>query len=124
MKYPTGIDDDGLPGHGLGAAHGDHDVGAAPSSAGFVSSELAAERSICSGLRLAVARVPSRRPGATQLTSISGLDRDQQKSRCTPIDPGGNVRSLAVARDICAIRPYASDVSGGGRHHRRRGETA
>src|SRR6266851_345643 len=41
-------------------------------SAGFFRSELDAERSICSDRRLAVARVPSRRPGATQLTSVTG----------------------------------------------------
>ena len=41
-------------------------------SAGLFRSELDAERSICSDRRLAVARVPSSRPGATQLTSVSG----------------------------------------------------
>ena len=41
-------------------------------SAGFFSSELEAERSTYSGRRLAVARVPSSSPGATQLTSVSG----------------------------------------------------
>jgi hypothetical protein len=41
-------------------------------SAGFFNSEVAADFSINSGRRLAVARVPSRRPGATQLTSVSG----------------------------------------------------
>ena len=41
-------------------------------SAAFFSSEAAAECSICAGRRLAVARVPSSRPGATQLTSTSG----------------------------------------------------
>src|ERR1700710_2075794 len=43
-------------------------------SAGFFRSELDAERSICSDRRLAVARVPSNRPGATQLTSVSGAN--------------------------------------------------
>jgi hypothetical protein len=28
MKDASGVDDDGLAGHGLGAAHGDHHVGA------------------------------------------------------------------------------------------------
>ena len=41
-------------------------------SAAFFRSELDAERSIYSDRRLAVARVPSSRPGATQLTSVSG----------------------------------------------------
>src|SRR5579862_6280075 len=41
-------------------------------SAAFFSSEVAAERSIISGSRLAVARVPSSKPGAMQLTSVSG----------------------------------------------------
>ena len=41
-------------------------------SAAFFSSEPAALRTIISGRRLAVARVPSSRPGATQLTSVSG----------------------------------------------------
>src|SRR5258708_40136839 len=41
-------------------------------SAGFFRSDVAADRSINSGRRLAVARVPSRRPGATQLTNGSG----------------------------------------------------
>ena len=43
-------------------------------SAGFFSSEVVAERSIYSGRRLAVARVPSSRPGATQLTNVSGAN--------------------------------------------------
>ena len=43
-------------------------------SAGFFKSELAAARSTCSDLRFAVARVPSRSPGATQLTSVSGAN--------------------------------------------------
>jgi len=37
-----------------------------------LSSDPEAERSTCSGRRLAVARVPSSRPGATQFTSTSG----------------------------------------------------
>jgi hypothetical protein len=41
-------------------------------SAGFFRSEVDAERSTNSGRRLAVARVPSSRPGATQLTNVSG----------------------------------------------------
>ena len=41
-------------------------------SAGFFKSDVAAEFWICSGRRLDVARVPSSRPGATQLTSVSG----------------------------------------------------
>ena len=41
-------------------------------SAGFLSSEVAAEFWICSARRLEVARVPSSRPGATQLTRVSG----------------------------------------------------
>ena len=43
-------------------------------SAAFFRSDPDAERSICSGRRLAVARVPSSSPGATQLTSVSGAN--------------------------------------------------
>ena len=43
-------------------------------SAAFLRSEPDAARSICSGRRLDVARVPSRSPGATQLTSVSGAN--------------------------------------------------
>jgi hypothetical protein len=39
-------------------------------SAARFRSELPAERATCSGRRLAVARVPSSSPGATQLTSV------------------------------------------------------
>src|SRR6185437_1664590 len=41
-------------------------------SAAFFSSEEDADFSIMSGRRLAVARVPSNRPGATQFTNVSG----------------------------------------------------
>ncbi len=41
-------------------------------SAGFLSSDVAAPWAMNSGRRLAVARVPSSRPGATQLTSTLG----------------------------------------------------
>ena len=43
-------------------------------SAAFFRRAPAAERSICSGRRLAVARVPSSSPGATQFTSVSGAN--------------------------------------------------
>ena len=72
-----------------------------PSSAGFFSSELGAERSICSGLRLAVARVPSRRPGATQLTSVAGasigISRSHGARRLIPAAMSGLLRSLATS---------------------------
>jgi hypothetical protein len=41
-------------------------------SGGLLRSEVEAEFSICSGRRLVVARVPSSKPGATQLTKVSG----------------------------------------------------
>ena len=41
-------------------------------SAARFSSDDAAEFITCSGRKLAVARVPSSNPGATQLTSVSG----------------------------------------------------
>jgi hypothetical protein len=50
-------------------------------SAGFLSSDVAAEFTICSERRLAVARVPSRRPGATQLTSVSGAKGHRHAAR-------------------------------------------
>ena len=72
VEDASGVDDDGLAGHGLGAAHGDHHVGAVVLVGGLLQ-----ERARCGALdllgrRLAVARVPSSRPGATQLTSVSG----------------------------------------------------
>jgi hypothetical protein len=59
MKVAPGVDDDGLAGHGLGAAHRNHHVGAVSLSAAFFSSEPAAETATISGRRFAVARVPS-----------------------------------------------------------------
>jgi hypothetical protein len=50
----SGVDDDGLAGHGFGAAHDDHQSAQSSLSAGFFRSELAAERAICSDRRLAV----------------------------------------------------------------------
>ena len=70
MENTSGVDDDRLAGHGLGAAHGDHHVGAIA----LVGCALQqrARSSICSARRLDVARVPSSSPGATQFTRVSG----------------------------------------------------
>ena len=54
MEDEPSVDDDGLAGHGLGAAHGDDHVGAVVLVGGLLSSELGAERSICSDRKLAV----------------------------------------------------------------------
>src|SRR6202000_2140518 len=50
-------------------------------SAGFFSSELDADFSICSERRLAVARVPSRRPGPHQLTEALARQRHRHATR-------------------------------------------
>ena len=50
MKVAAGVDDDRLTGHGLGAAHRDHHVGAVVLVGGFFSSEVAAEFWICSAV--------------------------------------------------------------------------
>jgi hypothetical protein len=74
MKYPSRVDHHRLSGHGFGAAHRDHHVGAAVLVAGFFRSDEEAERSTCSTRRLTAALVPSSRPGGTQLTSVSGAN--------------------------------------------------
>ena len=72
MKDASGVDDDGWPVM-VSVRHIATTMSAQSSlSAAFFRSEPDAERSTCSGLRSAVARVPSSRPGATQLTSVSG----------------------------------------------------
>src|SRR3954453_8733121 len=45
MKNTSGVDHDGLAGHGLGAAHGDHDVGAVVLVGGLLQ-----ERTRCGAL--------------------------------------------------------------------------
>ena len=57
-------------------------------SAARFSREPAAERSTCSGRRLAVARVPSSNPGATQFTSI-GLKNGETIGTVTLSSSGG-----------------------------------
>jgi len=62
MKYATGVDDDGLAGHGLCAAHGDHHVGAV-----VLVGRLLQERARCRTLDLLGPEV-SCRAGAVQQT--------------------------------------------------------
>ena len=73
MKYPSGIDDNRLPGHRLGAAHGATMSAQSSLSAAFFSSEPAASARF-SGRRFAVARVPSSRPGRDAVDSVSGAN--------------------------------------------------
>src|ERR1051325_4889544 len=68
MEDASGVDDDGLAGHGLGAAHGDHHVGAVV----FVGCFLQ-ERTRCGALDLLGPEI-GRRPRALQQTRCHAVD--------------------------------------------------
>jgi hypothetical protein len=66
VEDAPGVDDDGLAGHGLGAAHGDHHVGAVVLVGRFLQ-----ERTGSGALDLLGPEIGCR-ARATQLTSVSG----------------------------------------------------
>ena len=74
MKQASGVDNDRLASHGLGAAHSDHHVGAIVLVGGLLQERSGRGALDLLGTEIDVARVPSSRPGATQLTSVSGAN--------------------------------------------------
>ena len=68
MKMASGVDDDRLACHGLGAAHRHHHIG----SVILVGGLLQRRAGRVARKKLDVARVPSSSPGATQATSVLG----------------------------------------------------
>jgi hypothetical protein len=72
MKDASGVDNDRLAGHGLGAAHGDHHVGAVVVVGGLLQERTRRGSLDLLGLEIGRRARTSSRPGATQLTSVSG----------------------------------------------------
>ena len=82
VEDASGVDDDGLSGHGFGAAHGDHHVGAVVLVGGLLQQRTRCGAFDLLGPQIGRRAVPSSRPGATQLTSVSGAsDTAMQRVR-------------------------------------------